>query len=146
MRCAFAPVLCALAAVLILAGCGGKSYHESLQMQHFNYGEVLDGHMMRAERAMLQVRDIESARAAAAKIALINQDIADVVYNAPRLSPEGQIELGKIAAEHLTEVQRLKGEIDRSPPLAEVFGKDLEDMVGYLTVMVSGKYEDSPLG
>lgn len=130
----------------LAAGCGGKRYDESLQMPNFNYGEVLDGHMRRAEQAMTQVRDLASAQAAAAKIRLINQDLADVVYNAPRLSDDGQIALSRIAAGHLTEVQRLKAEIDRSPARADVFGRDLEDMIAQLTMIVKGRYEDSPTG
>ena len=63
-----------------------------------------------------------------------------------RLSPEGQMELGKIAADHLTKVKQLKGQIDRNPVLAEVFATQLTDMMGYLTVMMSGKYEEAPPG
>jgi len=126
-------------------GCGGKSYDQSLQGAEVNYGEVLDGFMNRAEQAMMGVRDMQSAQAAADRIRLVNQDLADLVYNAPRLSQDGQIELGKIAAQHLTQVQQLKGQIDRSPQLAQIFDQDLTEMMEYLTVMVSGNYQDSPV-
>ena len=137
--------LVGLLAVFVV-GCGGPKYDESLQMPNFNYGEVLDGHMRRAEQAMMTVRDLPSAEAAADQLHLINQDLDDVVYNAPRMSEDGQIALGQIAAEHLVEVQRLKASIDESPALAKVFGVELETMMGYLQTMASGKFEDRPGG
>ncbi len=134
--------LCILAVSLLMTGCGGKKYDASLQGENVNYGEVLDGFMKRAETAVMQVQDMPSARKAADTIGLVNQNLDDLVYNAPRLSEQGQIELGRIAAEHLTEVQRLKRDIDRNPVLAEVFEQDLTDMIGQLTKLVSGNYED----
>ena len=131
---------------VIVVGCGGPKYDESLQMPNFNYGEVLDGHMRRAEQAMMSVRDMASAQAAADQLHLINQDLDDVVFNAPRLTEDGQIALGQIAAGHLVEVQRLKADIDRSPVLADVFGVELETMMGYLQTMASGKFEEGPEG
>ena len=131
---------------LLVVGCGGPEYDESLQMPNFNYGEVLDGHMRRAEQAMMSVRDMASAQAAADQLHLINQDLDDVVFNAPRLTEDGQIALGQIAAGHLVEVQRLKADIDRSPALADVFGVELETMMGYLQTMASGKFEEGPEG
>ena len=124
---------------------GRASYDESMQLDVFNLGEVLDGHMRRAEQVMATVRDLESARAAAREIGFVKRDLADLVYNASRLSPEGRIELGELAARHAAELERLTFEIDRSPVLAEVFGPDLEEMMGYLTVMASGQYEDVPV-
>jgi hypothetical protein len=145
MRRPLTVPLLTLAAFLLLAGCGGKSYDAALQGANVNYGEVLDGFMKRAQQAMSQVRDMPSAQAAADELTLINQDLDDLVYNAPRLSQEGQIELGKLAADHLTEVQQLKGQIDRSPALADVFDTQLSTMMGYLQTMVSGNYQDTPV-
>jgi len=138
------PQLLLLAVIVV--GCGGPKYDESLQMPNFNYGEVLDGHMRRAEQAMMSVRDLPSAEAAANQLHLINQDLDDVVYNAPRMSEDGQIALGVIAAQHLVEVQRLKADIDRNPTLARVFDVELETMMAYLQTMASGNFEDKPGG
>ena len=138
------PQLLLLAVIVV--GCGGPKYDESLQMPNFNYGEVLDGHMRRAEQAMMSVRDLPSAEAAANQLHLINQDLDDVVYNAPRMSEDGQIALGVIAADHLVEVKRLKANIDQSPVLADVFGEELETMMAYLQTMASGTFEEGPEG
>ncbi len=135
-----------LTAAMLVAGCGGKKYDESLWGENVNYGEVLDGFMRRAEQGMMQIRDMASAQAASDNIGMINKDLDDLVYNAPRLSDQGQIELGKIAAEHLTKVQSLKADLDRNPMLGEVFEANLNEMMALLTTMVSGNYQESPVG
>ena len=128
-----------LAVALGAAGCGGPKYDSSLQLAEFNFGEVLDGHMMRARQALGTVRDLESAKKAAATLEMINQDLDDVGYNAYRLSPEGQAQLGKLAAKHLAEIEGLAREIRERPVLWDVLGGGLEGMIGELGGMVSGR-------
>jgi hypothetical protein len=130
--------------LLAAVGCGGKSYAPSLQLADFNLGEVLDGHLRRVEQSMSRVRGLDSAEAAAQEIHYVNQDLADLVYNAPRLSGAGQAELAKLAAGHLGRMQRLSSEVNESPALAEILGPELEQTVVYLQVMASGRYEDAP--
>jgi hypothetical protein len=130
-----------LSLLLVLVGCGGKRYHESLQMPNFNYGELLDGQMERAQKALAGVRDMPSAEAAARRLGEVNQDLDDLVYNAPRLSPEGQIELGKLATGHLATVQQLAQEMNSNPVLEEVFGAELKTMIGHLQALATGRGE-----
>jgi hypothetical protein len=127
-----------LAVALAASGCGGPKYDSSLQLAEFNFGEVLDGHMMRARQALGAVRDLESAKKAAATLEMINQDLDDVAYNAYRLSPEGQAQLGKLAAGHLAEIEGLAREIRERPVLWDVLGGGLAGMIGELGG-ISGK-------
>jgi len=138
-------ILCSALLVAILAlvpGCGGKKYHESLQMPNFNYGEILDGHMKRATLALQKVQDMQTAKQAAADLTAINIDLDDLVYNMPRLSDEGQFQLGKLAGQHLSVVEPISKDIARMPPLDEVLGAPLGEMMGYLKQMMTGNVDE----
>ncbi len=138
-------ILCSALIVVILAlvpGCGGPKYHESLQMPNFNYGEILDGHMKRAELALQKVQDMKTAKEAADNLTAINIDLDDLVYNMPRLSDEGQFQLGKLASQHLSVVDPMAKNIARIPQLDEVLGGPIAEMMGYLKQMATGNVGD----
>lgn len=139
-------ILCSALLVAILAlvpGCSSqKKYDESLQMPNFNYGEILDGHMKRATLAMQKVQDLQTAKQAANDLTAINIDLDDLVYNMPRLSEEGQFQLGKLAGQHMSVVEPLSRNIAQIPQLDEVLSEPIGEMMGYLKQMMTGKVDE----
>jgi len=124
--------------VLVCAGCG-VSYHHSLQMPNFNYGELLDGHMGRVGQTLSSVRDLYSARVASQQLKQINIDLDDLVFNSSRLTPEGQMELGKLAQKHLETLGPVAAEMKSDATLSEMISPELEVTLEHLRELVYRK-------
>lgn len=129
------PLTIALALVL-LAGCGGGP-SPAVQLGGISLVEVLDGIMASTQRTLGTVVDGPSAQKAAGELKLINHDLDDLVFNAPKLSDEGKTEFRKEVAKRLVEIKDLRGFIAGNRGLEGVLGEEMQSMVDKMEGLLS---------
>ena len=117
------------------AGCGGGPSPE-MELGGINTGEVLKGLLARTERALAGVQDMTSAKAAAAELEIINDDFDDLIYHVPKLSEEGRVEMGKMAAKALPGIQDTAARINDTQGLNDIIGPAMNEMVDKLTQLL----------
>jgi len=130
-----------LLAIFVLAGCGSGKPSEEVKLGGIALTEVLDGLMIRAERALGGITGLESAQATAPTLREINDDFEDLMFHAPKLGPAGQDELAKRARKHQPQLQAMTRAVNESPALGEILGAEMNKMYQELSWLMAPPYK-----
>jgi len=137
MNCRGSIILFVIAlAVVSLAGCG-SSPNPEVQLGGISLIDYLDGVMARTQRALGTVVDGATAQKAADELKLINQDLDDLVFHAPKLSSEGKEIFRKEVAKRLIEIKDMRGFISNNRGLEGVLGEQMQAMVEKMESLLS---------
>jgi len=131
-------IMVALAGLLVVGGCGSES-RPDMKLGGIDLGQMLDGLMMRTQRTLGSVQDEATARTAAKELKVINGDLDDLVFHAPKLSSEALIELKKQTTDYLVQLEQASGYVETNPGLQDILGPELTAMTGKLEDLIGAK-------
>lgn len=125
-----------LALLSAVAGCGGSSNSQDMELGGINTGDMLDGLLARTFRALQSVNSMETAQAAVPTLDAINDDFDDLIYHIPKLSEKGRAEMSGKAKKALPEIQDMARRINDIPGLSDILGPSMNTMVEKITLLL----------
>jgi hypothetical protein len=135
-RTAATRLLTVLLLASLLAGCSSRPDPET-ELGGISTIDYLDGLVQRTGRALGSIRGMESANAAAPKLEQISIDYDDLLYHAPKLSPEGREKLAKAARGYWPQLESMDEMIRQSPVLTDVLGAHMLAILEKHTLLMS---------
>ena len=121
----------ALLATVLAAGCGGGP-DPNLDLGGIDMGQAFDGVLQRTQKAIAGITGLEAARKANTELALVNQDLDDLLYHLPGLNAEGRAALAGKATRALADLQPVAERIGEMPALDDVVGETLRGTLSRL--------------
>jgi len=123
-------VLLALLAILLLAGCGGKT--SKLETGGITANDLLDNLMAKTTRIISDVRSVDTAEAALPELQGVSEDFNDLVKEADHLSPGARADLAEQASRYMPGLKDNAKRINAWKGVGDILGPTMNELVGKL--------------
>lgn len=128
------PTLVTLAAVILLAGCGGNQPHE-LERGGLSAGDLMTSLIDRTTTTLSGVTSRATAEAALPVLENINEEFENLAKTKGDLSASGQTDLGSQAAKAMPGIRDNWRRVKRES-YGDILGPVMDDLVGNLTKLL----------
>ena len=128
------PTLVTLAAVVLLAGCGGNQPHE-LERGGLTAGDLMTSLIDRTTTTLSGVTSRATAEAAQPVLEEINEGFKDLIKTKGELSEQGQVDLADQAAKAMPGIKDNWRRV-RQQSYGDILGPVMDDLVGTLTKLL----------
>ena len=123
-------VLLSVIAVLLLAGCGGKT--SKLETGGITANDLLDNLMAKTTRIIGDVRSVPTAEDALPELQGVSEDFDDLVKEADRLSPGARADLAQQASRYMPGLKDNAKRINAWKGVGDILGPTMNELVGKL--------------
>jgi len=123
-------VLLALLAILLLAGCGGKT--SKLETGGITANDLLDNLMAKTTRIISDVRSVDTAEAALPELQGVSEDMDELIKESDRLSQGARADLAQQASRYMPGLKDNAKRINAWKGVGDILGPTMNELVGKL--------------